>query len=140
MSRVQTFIARTIKTIKSILAIQICCMRLKKWSFEPDLNRRPYPYQGYALPTELSEHIKVFTAGQFRNSGTTLQLRLYSWLLCTITNFLFSLCRLLLLPREYFNLGRINAPPRDATLPGGNGGTDGTRTRVLAVTGLYPNH
>ena len=29
MSRVQTFIARTIKTIKSILAIQICCMRLK---------------------------------------------------------------------------------------------------------------
>ena len=106
-------------------------MRLKKWSFRADLNCRPLAYQASALPAELQKHIKVFTAGQSRNDVTTLQLRLYFWLLCTIANFLFSLCRLLLLPREYFNLGRINAPPRDATLPGGNGDTYGVRTRDL---------
>lgn len=108
-------------------------MRLKNWSFRADLNCRPLAYQASALPTELQKHIKVFTAGQSRNDVTTLQLRLYSWFLCTIANFLFSLCRLLLLPREYFNLGRINAPPRDATLPGGNGAPDGTRTHDTRI-------
>jgi hypothetical protein len=29
------------------------------WSPEPDLNRRPHPYQGCALPTELSGQTKT---------------------------------------------------------------------------------
>ncbi len=28
---------------------------LKRWSSRADLNRRPHPYQGCALPTELLE-------------------------------------------------------------------------------------
>ena len=30
----------------------------EKWSLHPDLNRRPHPYQGCALPTELCRHPK----------------------------------------------------------------------------------
>ena len=33
------------------------------WSWWPGLNWWPYPYQGYALPTELHQHIKLVAGG-----------------------------------------------------------------------------
>ena len=33
------------------------------WSWWPGLNWWPYPYQGYALPTELHQHMKLVAGG-----------------------------------------------------------------------------
>ena len=43
---------RTVKSPPSINSV------LFLWSFRPDLNRRPPPYQGGALPTELRKHVR----------------------------------------------------------------------------------
>ena len=43
-----------------------CCRRTaaNKWSPHPGSNRGPYPYQGYALPTELCGPDRAYEAGQ----------------------------------------------------------------------------
>ena len=58
--------------------IKIVCMAVQvfKWSSEPDLNRRPHPYQGCALPAELSEHIGAETTNRTSCMGLKTPYRL----------------------------------------------------------------
>jgi hypothetical protein len=45
--------------------------RFLAWSPEPDLNRRPRPYQGRALPTELSGQTKTLAKKRKRVKNVT---------------------------------------------------------------------
>ena len=47
---------------------------------------------------------------------------------------------LLLYEFPMLKVGRINAPPQNATLPGGNGGISENRTRDYRATTCYYNH
>ena len=44
--------------------------RFEKWSLHPDLNRRPHPYQGCALPTELCRLIDFTLLKNGTREGT----------------------------------------------------------------------
>ena len=52
------------RIIKNVLKVHLCNKKAPKtevfdafWSCWADSNRRPHPYQGCALPTELQQHI-----------------------------------------------------------------------------------
>ena len=45
--------------------------RVRVWSCWADLNRRPHPYQGCALPTELQQHLATRKGLEPSTSGVT---------------------------------------------------------------------
>src|SRR4051794_921186 len=55
-----------------VFVVFICllkCLRPEQWSPRPGLNRRPRPYQGRALPTELLGHIAISFAFARQKKG-----------------------------------------------------------------------
>ena len=46
-------------------------MQIKKWWSEVDLNHRHKPFQGSALPTELSDHAQSFSIIYLNNQRKT---------------------------------------------------------------------